>query len=337
MKMKKMILFLSGIFFALCFRFFVLEFYQVQSGQMAPTLLDKDYLMVEKYTYGLRIPFTNQYLWKWNEPQRGEVILFRFLDSYKIRRVIALPGDRLFYSKGVLFINEQPYNVFPPDQVKREWDFLKPDDFPGEDEMTHYVHWQEELSTGPYSILLEKKPQMSFGPYKIPKEHYFVMGDNRPRSKDSRTWPPHWKFAKGEVVFYRKEKTARPPVVIPKETLLQVQADAYFMMDFKTTQTAELTRTAVRVQVQAVYPGLNGNISKGALWRISGSLNDVLSVQNENDFLGGEDHSFVHSSLIYGRAWRVLWGCEKSLPFLKFLCYFGSFRQGRWFWPVHKK
>lgn len=334
---QKLILFLALIFFSIFFRLTVLEPYRVLTSEMAPTLLKNDYVIVQKYFYGFK--WFKNYLWKWNQPKRGDVILFKMSGSFRLRRVIALPGDRLFYSGGVLFINEKAYPTQPPQEVKKEWEFLKSVDFLGESEtggISNYVHWQEELSRGPYSVLLEKNPKISFGPYKIPSHYYFVMGDHRAKSRDSRTWPSYFKASKGEVVFYRKKDVVFGPVPIPKGTVLFINEDHWFPLFFETQKTVILEGQRINVPVQAVHPGPRGNISKGAPWSIHGLLSDQLIVRNEESFFGGEDQSLVSYDSIYGRAWRIIWGCEKSLPFLNFLCHFKFFRQGRWFWPVHK-
>lgn len=334
--MKKIVIF---ILLALCIRFF-LEPYQVSTSEMAPTLLKGDYLWVQKQAYGLQ--GFGRYWWSWSFPQRGEVVLLREPNPPRhlmFKRVIALPGDRVFYSKGILFINEVLYKSQIPKGVKQEWDFLKPSDFPGENEtgsLSNYVHWQEELSYGPYSVLKEKNADISFGPYKIPKGHYFVMGDHRSQSRDSRTWPLHAKLAQGVVTFTKK--TLHDSFIeIPKGTILYVDVDPYFPVRFITLRSIKLKESSISVEVQALEPGLTAHIEADARWNIEGLLNSQVEVKNARKFSGGQDKSLAPFHSIKGRAVRILWGCEKTLPLLKFLCQFGSFRKGRWFWPVHKK
>jgi len=332
--MKKAIFF---ILLALCFRF-VLEPYQVATSDMAPTLLAGDYLWVQRRIYGLNL--FDRYWKVWRKPQRGEVVLLTSPQPphhLMFKRVIALPGDRLFYSKGILFINEKMYKPQIPSEVKREWDFLKPIDFPGENEtggLNNYAHWQEELSSGPYSVLIKKEDDISFGPYKIPQGYYFVMGDHRSQSRDSRIWPLHARAAEG-VVILKKSKPGM--VTVPKGTVLYVAEDPYFPVRFKTLKTVVLKDSAVSVKVRALEPGLTAHIPEHSKWSVEGLLKSQVKVRNEKEFSGGQDKSLIPFHSIKGRAMVILWGCEKTLPILKFLCQFDSFRKERWYWPVHKQ
>ena len=323
------------ILLALCFRT-VLEPYQISTSEMAPTLLKGDYLWVLKQAYGLNV---FRYWRMWSTPKRGEVVLLKEPKAphhLMFKRIIALPGDRLFYSKGVLFINETIYKPEPPLEVKQEWDFLKLSDFPGENEtgsMNNYVHWQEELSYGPYSILTKKGEDISFGPYKIPKGHYFVMGDHRSQSRDSRTWPLHARSAQGILTFYKKSKEA---LKIPKGVVLYATGDSYFPVRFITLKSV-LLKSSVKVMVRALDSGLTANVEKNSQWRFDDeSLNTQILVKNEKAFSGGQDKSLIPLRAIQGRAVVILWSCQKTLPLFKFLCQFGSFRKERWYWPVHK-
>ena len=283
-----------------------------------------------------------------------------------IRRVIAIPGDRLFYSKGVLYINEKTYRPQMPESwVQKEKDFLKPLDFPGkifenpqEDflrvlrEQKGYEHWQESLPKGEtYGVFLKKNSSLSFGPYKIPEKHFFVMGDHRMFSRDSRTWPVQGKSAQGEIVFSRKSvsdpviehskfnSNQQGLILIPKGTKLTVKEDFYFPVFFETLHPAELSQEvpSIKVRVKAQNLGLNGNVGFRAKWEIEGVLKHVLEARNERAFYGGQDQSLVPLHFIKGKVMLIVWGCEKPVEFLKFLCHFNSFRKGRWFWPVHKK
>ncbi|MDE0151311.1 MAG: signal peptidase I [Bdellovibrionales bacterium] len=333
--MKKSVTF---VLLALCIRF-ILEPYQVSTSDMAPTLLTGDYLWVQKQVYGLNV--FKRYWQVWKQPQRGEVVLLeepQHPHHLMFKRIIGLPGDRVFYSKGVLFINEKMYKPQPPLEVKQEWGFLRPFDFPGENEtggLNNYVHWQEELSAGPYSVLRKKEEDISFGPYKIPKGHYFVMGDHRSQSRDSRTWPIHARIAGGIVTFKKQSKFEK--VIIPKGTIVYVDEDPYFPIRFETLTAVVLENSSVSVKVKALEPGLTAHVEKNSKWKIEGLLHSQVKVSNEKEFSGGQDKSLIPLHSIKGRAMVVLWGCETTLPILKFLCQFDSFRKQRWYWPVHKK
>ena len=328
------------IFFSIFLRAFVLEPYQVSSSDMAPTLLKNDYLWVRKWRYGIRIPGTSFYLWKWNSPKRGEVVLMKSPHPphpFVFRRVVGLPGDRLFYSHGVLFINEKAYRSSTPYQVKKEWEFLRSVDFIGESQWkSTFIHWQEELDTGPYSILTKKDQNLSFGPYKVPQGYYFVMGDHRSLSQDSRFWPPDKKYAQGYVNIKRKNLNSQDVILIPQNTILKAIVDSYFSVFFMTTQSVKLIENDILIPVRAQRAGLNGNLPQGVRWRLKGSLNSTLKVNNKNPFFGGVDRSVVPFHSFYGQAYRITWSCEKTLPVFTFLCQFNSLREGRLFWPVHK-
>ncbi len=330
--MKRSLLFILS---AVCVRFFW-EPYLVSTSEMAPTLLKGDFLWVQKQAYGLH---TFSRYWRvQGSPQRGEVVLLKEPGPSRrlmFKRVIALPGDRLFYSKGVLVINEKIHKPVLPREVKKELDFLRPFDFPGEDGgINNYVHWQEEFSFGPYSVLTKKGEDISFGPYKIPQGHYFVMGDHRALSRDSRNWPLYAQFAQGAAVL--KKKSKGPSVSVPQDTILSASADPHIPFRLRTLQSAVVGGSLVHVQVQAVEPGL-APVEKNTLWSVDGVLSSQVEVFSVHLFSEGQDKSLVPFHLIRGRAVRILWSCEKTLPLLKFLCQLDSFRKGRWYWPVHKK
>lgn len=351
------IFFLISIFI----RLFILEPVLISNSEMLPTLLKNDYVIVQKYFYGVSLPFLKNSIIQYKSPKRGDVVLFKAPYSSHpllIRRVIALPGDRLFYSKGILYINEKPYSPHPPEfLVKQERKFLRPSDFPGkrvqkkqsEDQRSFleewrkwYSHWQEKTPAGRvYGILSQKKEWMSFGPYKIPKGRVFVLGDHRTYARDSRTWPVKGKPSQGRVTFYRNKKSQSflqrtSSIVIPKKTRLSIETDAYFPIFFETAEKAVLSQDSISVKVQSQSFGLNENIPAHQVWSIKGSLSQKVFVENSQPFFGGRDQSMVPLKWIKGRVFLIVWGCEKSFEFLSFLCHFNSFRKGRWFWPVHK-
>ena len=322
------------IFLAVLIRIFIVEPYQVSSSHMVPTLLKNDYLLVQKWRYGLRIPRTSLYLWRWNSPQRGEVALMKSpTGSPVLRRVIGLPEDRIFYSQGMIFINEKTYKVTSTDEFEKEEELLRElEDFQA------YSHQQEKLSQGVYSVLNKKNQNLSFGPYKVPRGHYFVMGDHRSLSQDSRFWQKNLRQAQGEVILTRKKfkrKNSQAPILIPKNTVLKAQVDSYLPVFFVTTQQARLIDSDMRVPVKAQKGGLRGNVSKGVLWSIQSPLQKVLTVENKASFKGGQNQSVIPLNSFYGRAYKIVWSCEKTLPVLSFLCQFSSLRKGRSLRSVH--
>ena len=157
----------------LIFRSFFFEPYQIPSGSMLPTLKVGDFIIVNKYTYGLRLPVTGTKVLTLNEPQRGDVMVFKFPrdESIKfIKRVIGVPGDKVTYFNKQLFINDKPV----------------PQEYVGMD-ITGHIIMSETL--GETNHLLWNKPgQGQNWTTEVPEDSYFMIGDNRDGSNDSRIW-----------------------------------------------------------------------------------------------------------------------------------------------------
>ncbi|MFC5498786.1 signal peptidase I [Caenimonas terrae] len=178
-------------------RSFLFEPFKIPSGSMIPTLLVGDLILVNKYTYGLRLPVLNTKLTNGTPPHRGDVMVFRYppkpsLDY--IKRVIGVPGDQVAYLNKKLTINGQPVSkVALPD-------------FFDEDAMRYFKQFEEEIG-GKRHRLLNDDDRPAFIPgvedfpfkqncqysvegvtCKVPQGYYFMMGDNRDNSLDSRYW-----------------------------------------------------------------------------------------------------------------------------------------------------
>ena len=150
-----------AILLALFIRTFVVQAFKIPSGSMKPTLLVGDHILVNKFLYGIKIPFTDKTLIPISEPKRGDVIVFIYpVDPEKdfIKRVIGLPGDKVEISGEKVFINGKQYD----------------------DE--HGFYSKIGVSTAQIG------KGSHFGPVIVPKDHLFVMGDNRNHSYDSRFW-----------------------------------------------------------------------------------------------------------------------------------------------------
>jgi len=162
-------------------RGFVVEPFRIPSGSMLPSLYIGDFILVNKFAYGIRVPVINKKIFDTSEPERGDVVVFRYprdpsLDY--IKRIIGLPGDHIAYYNKVLYVNGKP--------VPRE--FVGQYKGPGQTFANEYI---ENLDGVKHAILLlPARPNNLQGEYIVPEGMYFAMGDNRDNSNDSRVWGP---------------------------------------------------------------------------------------------------------------------------------------------------
>lgn len=326
---------------ALSFRWSILEIYMIPQQGMMPTLFAGDYVMVNKLSYGLKLPFSSYYISQWNSPQRGDVIVFNSpfnSHSLSIRRVIGVPHDIIVFKNGDLYINDKKIIKQIPSERKQDFSWVQDSDFSAggiTEDKSHYAHWQETLSHSTYSILLQKQKigYVIFGPYRIPAHHYFVMGDHRDRSQDSRTWPSKLQKATGKVTFFGLP--GQKNVVIAKGTLLKTQ-NTKWPQYFETKKKVILDKSFVTVNVQAKEAGLAGNILAGELSLIENKkYSQILSVRNDQNFTGGKDAHLVFKLDVLGRVSRVLWSCKNNI--FTFFCNPTNIRWNRMFFPVYHK
>ena len=193
----------SGSFFpviALVFvlRSFLFEPFKIPSSSMVPTLLVGDFILVNKYTYGIRLPIINKKIIEVNDPQRGDVMVFKYpkdMSQDYIKRVIGVPGDKITYENKRLTVNGQPiaYEAI--------------DDYLDDEQARYHKQFIEKLAGVPHRILnddskrgvelagVEEFPNKQACVYSydkftciVPEGNYFMMGDNRDNSLDSRYW-----------------------------------------------------------------------------------------------------------------------------------------------------
>lgn len=159
-------------------RGFIVEPFRIPSGSMIPTLNIGDFILVNKFSYGVRLPVLNKLVIGDSKPERGDVIVFRYPPEPSvdyIKRVIGLPGDHIAYHEKVLYVNNKP--------VSRT--FVSQYTGPGELRANEYIETFEDVN---HNILLKPGYISPEGDYVVPEGEYFVMGDNRDNSRDSRVW-----------------------------------------------------------------------------------------------------------------------------------------------------
>ncbi len=321
-------IFLWTIFLALVFKWSALAVYGVSNQAMMPTLLIHDFIFVNRLAYGLRMPFSSSYLFQWSQPKRGDVIVFSSpfdLKSFSVRRVIGLSGDRIFFENENWYLNEK--KILKTDPLEKIFFYPKQ----RAKQKDQYVRWTEQLFGKKYNILLKKKRKghLIFGPYRVPPKYYFVVGDHRDRSQDSRTWPSQLKKAKGVGTFSRAKMGS--PVFIPKGTLLRAN---YFQIPeyFETTEDAQLSGLVVDVPIQAQRAGLGGNVSAGHINTIeAGERFSRVRVSNPRALSLGWDENLVSEDQIIGRVNRVFFSCRKTLLVSNLACDLKFMRWDRTF------
>jgi signal peptidase I len=158
-------------------RSFLVEPFQIPSSSMVPTLEVGDYILVNKYTYGIRLPVVRTKVMALNEPQRGDVMVFfppHMNDTYFIKRVIGLPGDEIRYENKRLFVNGE--------EVKQQLLAQLPPSRP------RFRLSQESLGGVDHEIRTDMMRANDNFAVTVRSGHYFMMGDNRDNSSDSRVW-----------------------------------------------------------------------------------------------------------------------------------------------------
>jgi signal peptidase I len=173
---------IAAILIATSFKSAVADWNDVPTGSMEPTILIGDRIFVNKLAYDLKIPYTTRHIARWDDPDRGDIVVFYSpRDGQRlVKRVIGLPGDTVALDRNRLYVNG----------IAMQYQHLEN---AIADQMTPkarkgYIFFLENLESAPHPVMISLSPTMfsSFNPMTVPEGSYFVMGDNRDNSADSR-------------------------------------------------------------------------------------------------------------------------------------------------------
>jgi len=174
--------FFPVLLIVLVLRSFIFEPFRIPSGSMIPTLLVGDFLLVSKFSYGLRLPVVHTKILDTGSPIRGDVAVFRYPANPQqdyIKRVVGLPGDTVVYKNKTLFINGEEVLISGSEVYKREGSDAI---YPG------VTRRSEKLGEVTHDILVRESQGSAERVWEVPEGHYFMVGDNRDNSLDSRSW-----------------------------------------------------------------------------------------------------------------------------------------------------
>jgi len=203
--------FFPVLFIVLILRSFIAEPFRIPSGSMMPTLLVGDFILVNKFAYGVHLPVLHTRIFEVGDPKRGDVVVFRYprdpsLDY--IKRVIGLPGDHIGYVNKTLYVNGKPMDKVLQGPYTDGGAYAQPNEF----------LYKEDLEGVKHDVIINRSRRRFDAEYTVPDGHYFAMGDNRDNSNDSRYWGfvpeenlvgkalliwMNWDFSKSSVDFGR--------------------------------------------------------------------------------------------------------------------------------------
>lgn len=168
---QALLTFFSPLLFLFVLRWAFIEPFVIPSESMVPNLLIHDHILVKKFAYGIKVPFVDQWIVRWNEPKAGDIVVFKYPPNpnvYYVKRLVGVPGDKIEVNEGRVTRNSRP---FVYQSGTESFAFTE-----AHDDLHYSVRLQSDTPTDEPTV------------FEVPPNHYFMMGDNRDNSSDSRVW-----------------------------------------------------------------------------------------------------------------------------------------------------
>lgn len=220
------------ILFVFLFRSFFIEPFRIPSGSMMPTLLSGDFIAVTKWSYGIRDPLTNKTLIETGKPERGDVVVFKYPEDTNvdyIKRVVGIPGDEVIYRNKKIYLRKACTAERCDSPVGLEVEEIGTYSEESFGFAENYILFKEKLGKANHEAMINprapeflqyyyRQPGSTLGSWVVPEGHYFVMGDNRDNSRDSRFWgfvPEEYLIGKTVGIWLSLEFNNGPDDLLP--------------------------------------------------------------------------------------------------------------------------
>lgn len=220
------------ILFVFLFRSFFIEPFRIPSGSMMPTLLSGDFIAVTKWSYGIRDPLTNKTLIETGKPERGDVVVFKYPEDTNvdyIKRVVGVPGDEVIYRNKKIYLRKACTAERCDSPVGLEVEEIGTYSEESFGFAEDYILFKEKLGKANHEAMINprapeflqyyyRQPGTTLGSWVVPEGHYFVMGDNRDNSRDSRFWgfvPEEYLIGKTVGIWLSLEFNNGPDDLLP--------------------------------------------------------------------------------------------------------------------------